>query len=142
MEDIKKTLQDIATSSSSDQEKLAQLTEAIANLKPVDNAEALTLGCTYGISFAQRTGRHEMEAQFYMTRAKVTIMGKSIFAVREMKDIKMAPRWFNLHSKRKRKNTMNWMLSTKKFWRQFSQTSTKDSKLSIKTGFQERLLSA
>lgn len=109
MEDIKKTLQDIATSSSSDQEKLAQLTEAIANLKPVDNAEALTLGCTYGISFAQRTGRHEMEAQFYMTRAKVTIMGKSIFAVREMKDIKMAPRWFQfaLEAEKKKYNELD-----------------------------------
>lgn len=104
MEDFKKKIQDIAASQISEQEKISQLMEAMAHLKPIDNAEALTLACTYGILSAQKIGRPEMEAQCYMTRAKVAIMGKSIFAIREMKDIQMAPRWFQfaLESEKKR----------------------------------------
>jgi len=104
MDDIKKKIHEIAASPISEDEKLSQLMEAMAHLKPVDNAEALTLVCTYGIALAQKAGRPEVEAQCYMTRAKVTIMGKSIFAVREMKDIQMAPQWFQfaLESEKKR----------------------------------------
>jgi hypothetical protein len=104
MEDFKKKIENIAASAISEQEKLAEYIEAMAYLKPIDNAEALVLACSYGIASAQKVGRPEMEAQFYMTRAKVTIMGKSIFAVREMKDITMAPRWFQfaLESEKKR----------------------------------------
>ena len=70
MNDLVEKIKEVATSSMPETEKLQQFVNFMANLKPVDNSMALISACTYGSSSAQKSNRPEMEAQFYITRAK------------------------------------------------------------------------
>lgn len=103
MNDLVKKIKEVEASSLSDAEKLQRFVNFMASLKPIDNSSALILACTYGISSAQRLDRPEMEAQFYITRAKVFIMQTGTL-IHEMKNITLAPHWFQfaLESEKKR----------------------------------------
>lgn len=115
MDDIVKKIKEVEASSLSDTEKLQHFVNFMAFLKPVDNSGALILACTYGISSAQRLGRPEMEAQFYITRAKVFIMQTGAL-IHEMKNITLAPHWFQfaLDSEKKRYTELD--MQVKKIW--------------------------
>lgn len=115
MNDLIEKIKEVATSSMSEAEKLQQFVNFMANLKPVDNSEALMLACTYGSSSAQKLNRPEMEAQFYITRAKVLIMQTGT-KIHEMKNITLAPNWFQfaLESEKKRYSELDTYV--KKIW--------------------------
>lgn len=115
MDDLVGKIKEVDSSSLSDTEKLQRFVNLMASLKPVDNSEALILACTYGISCAQRLSRPEMEAQFYITRAKVFIMQTGTL-IHEMKNITLAPHWFQfaLESEKKRYSELD--VQVKKIW--------------------------
>jgi len=115
MNDLVKKIKEVATSSVPEIEKLQQFVNFMANLKPVDNSTALMLACTYGSSSAQKLNKPEMEAQFYITRAKVLIMQTGT-QIHEMKNITLAPNWFQfaLESERKRYSELD--MQVKKIW--------------------------
>ncbi len=108
MSELLNKIKEVAQSSSPETEKLQHFINFMAMLKPVDNSEALILACTHGISSAERLNRPEMEAQFYITRAKVSIMQTGAL-IHEMKNITLAPNWFQfaLESEKKRYNELD-----------------------------------
>lgn len=117
MDEFIKKVKDINSSADSDELKLQKLVEIGAFLKPADNAEALILSCTYGISYAQKLGRSEMEAQFFMTRAKVKIMKIALLNyVGDMANITLAPNWFQFSLESQKKAYREMDAQVKSIW--------------------------
>lgn len=115
MSDLVQKIKDVAASSLSEAEKLQQFVNFMAMLKPIDNSEALTTACTYGILSAQKLNRPEMEAQFYITRAKVSIMQTGTL-IHEMKNITLAPNWFQFALESEKRKYTELDAKVKKVW--------------------------
>jgi hypothetical protein len=115
MSDLVGKIKEVASSSMPEAEKLQRFVNFMAMLKPIDNSEDLILACTYGASSAQRLNRPEMEAQFYITRAKVFIMQTGTL-IHEMKNITLAPNWFQFALESEKKRYTELDTRVKKIW--------------------------
>jgi len=115
MDNLIKKIEEIERSSLSDMEKLQNFVNFMANLNPAENYDTLMSACKYGISYSSKLNRPEMEAQFYISRAKILIM-QTVRPIGEMKNITLAPNWFQfaLESEKRKYNELNEKV--KKTW--------------------------
>ena len=102
MEKIKEEILNIASSEPDLNIVLQKLGDLLSTLKPIQDAEKIHLVCNASIICAEKLGRTEMLAQFYIMKAKAEIT-KPATLIREMKDITMALGWFS-HALKTEKN--------------------------------------
>jgi len=93
MPDISQKLIEMDRSNEPDKAKLAFFANALADLKPIDNAKTMIECCDFGIKYATILNQPEMSAQLYITKAKIEIMMVGNYIYR-MKNITLAPKWF------------------------------------------------
>jgi len=93
MEKIKKDVLAIVSSSDAFEVKLEQLNQLLITLNPLDNVKEMFLVCDAGILCAEKLGKTEMIAQFYLIKGKAEISQTS-FLIKEMKELTLALGWF------------------------------------------------
>lgn len=102
MEKIKKEILNIVSSDSDLNIVLQKLGDLLSTLKPIQDADSVHLVCNASIMCAEKLGRTEMLAQFYIMKAKAEIT-KPATLIHEMKNLTLALGWFS-HALKNEKN--------------------------------------
>jgi hypothetical protein len=102
MEKIKEEILNIVSSESDLNIVLQRLGNLLSTLKPIQDADRIHLVCNASIMCAEKLGRTEMLAQFYIMKAKAEIT-KPAALIHEMKNLTLALGWFS-HALKKEKN--------------------------------------
>lgn len=92
-ESTKKSILEIVNSSSDMNVVLNELGKLLSTLKPIENADDIHLVCDASILCANKIGRPEMIAQFYVMKANAEI-SKPAILIHEMKNLTLALGWF------------------------------------------------
>ena len=99
---IKNQILEIARSESDLNIVLQKLGDLLSTLKPIQDADRIHLVCNASIICAEKIGRTEMLAQFYIMKAKAEIT-KPATLIHEMKNLTLALGWFS-HALKNEKN--------------------------------------
>jgi hypothetical protein len=99
---IKNQILEIARSESDLNIVLQKLGDLLSTLKPIQDADRIHLVCNASIICAEKIGRTEMLAQFYIMKAKAEI-AKPATLIHEMKNLTLALGWFS-HALKNEKN--------------------------------------
>lgn len=91
---IKKEILSIVRSNTDTNVILQKLGELLSTLKPIQDADSIHLVCNASIIYAEKIGRTEMLAQFYVMKAKAEI-SKPGTLIHEMKNLTLALGWFS-----------------------------------------------
>lgn len=102
MEKIKEEILNIVSSDSDLNIVLQKLGDLLSTLKPIQDADSIHLVCNASIMCAEKLGRTEMLAQFYIMKAKAEIT-KPTTLIHEMKNLTLALGWFS-HALKNEKN--------------------------------------
>lgn len=102
MEKIKEEILNIVSSESDLNIVLQRLGDLLSTLKPIQDADKIHLVCNASIMCAEKLGRTEMLAQFYIMKAKAEI-AKPATLIHEMKNLTLALGWFS-HALKNEKN--------------------------------------
>lgn len=90
---IKKAIIDIVRSSSDMNVVLNALGNLLVTLRPIENADEIILVCDASIICANKIGKTEMIAQFFLMKARAE-MSKPGHLIHEMKNLTLALGWF------------------------------------------------
>ncbi len=102
MEKIKEEILNIVSSEPDLNIVLQRLGDLLSTLKPIQDADKIHLVCNASILCAEKLGRTEMLAQFYIMKAKAEITKPAIL-IHEMKNLTLALGWFS-HALKNEKN--------------------------------------
>ncbi len=102
MEKIKEEILNIIASDPDLNIVLQKLGDLLSTLKPIQDADKIHLVCNASIVCAEKLGRTEMLAQFYIMKAKAEI-SKTPELIHEMKNLTLALGWFS-HALKNEKN--------------------------------------
>ncbi len=102
MEKIKEHILNIVSSESDLNIVLQKLGDLLSTLKPIQDADKIHLVCNASIMCAEKLGRTEMLAQFYIMKAKAEV-SKTPELIHEMKNLTLALGWFS-HALKNEKN--------------------------------------